>query len=190
MKHEYFSKVLEVLESPFFRFLVSILPAIAAVLLLYSMGPEVYLPAASVFIAFYFAVGLGWIVSPAVALGSGLSPVGTVVLLVFISSQSSLILSLNYDLLEKIPLIGRYMKKLRTKAGEVIEKREAVKNIGYLSIFWLMFLPVYGTGPNVMTLVGRLLGMEWKRVWMVITLSATVRFALITSLMYLGYMSI
>ncbi len=187
MKKDYLSKFLE---NPYTRFLLSILPSTIAVLVIYSLGPEIYIPAASVFIAFYFAVGLGWIVSPAVALASGLNPVGVVALLVFISSQSSLIVSLNYNLLEKIPLIGRYVKKLRTKAREIIEERELAKKIEYVSIFWLMFLPVYGTGPNVMSLVGRLLGLKWQKVWLVITLSATVRFTLITALMYLGYVSI
>ncbi len=187
MNDEYLSKTLK---NPLSRFFLSILPAFTAVIVIYSMGPSIYIPAASVFLGFYFAVGFGWIVSPAIALASGFNPIGVVVLLVFISSQSSLIVSLNYSFFEKIPLIGRYMKKLRTKAREIIEERELAKKVEYFSIFWLMFLPLYGTGPNVMSLVGRLLGMEWKKVWLVITFSAAVRFTLITALMYLGYVTI
>jgi len=174
----------------FSRFFFSILPSIFAVIILYLLGPEIYMPALSVFLAFYFALGVGWIVSPALALGSGIHPVGIVILLVFISSQSSLIVSANYPILEKIPYLGLYMKSLRKKAAGIIKEKELAEKAGYMSIFWLMFLPIYGTGPNVMTLAGRLLAFEWKRVWLTVTLSATVRFSIITTLLYFGYLNI
>lgn len=178
------------ISNPFSRFFISIIPAIFAVIVFYLLGPDIYMPAVSVLLAFYFALGVGWVVAPALAIASGMNPIGVVIFLVFISSESSLIVSANYPLLEKIPIIGRYMKKLRRKASKTIEERELVKNVGYVSIFWLMFLPLYGTGPNVMTLVGRLLGLEWKRVWSVVTFSATVRFTIITTLLYFGYLNI
>ena|GEM_PF-1813293 len=174
----------------FSRFFISILPAVFAVIILYLLGPEIYMPALRIFLAFYFALGVGWILSPALALASGIHPVGIVILLVFISSQSSLIVSANYPLLEKIPYLGLYVKSLRKKAESIIKEKELVEKAGYLSIFWLMFLPVYGTGPNVMTLAGRLLAFEWKRVWLTVTLSATVRFSIITILLYFGYLKI
>ncbi len=177
-------------KDPLTRFYISIMPAIFTIVFIYSLGPDLYIPAFRVFMAFYFALGVGWIVSPAIALAFGMRPVNVVILLVFISSQSSLIVSANYPILEKIPYLGSYMNRLRNKAVEIIEKRDMVEKIGYLSIFWLMFLPIYGSGPNVMTLVGRLLGLGWKRVWLVITLSATFRFSIITTLIYLGYISL
>lgn len=177
-------------EDPLLRFLVSILPVIIAVCLLYILGPAIYIPVTKVFLAFYFALGVGWIVSPAIALASGMHPISVVIILVFISSQSALIVSANYPFLEKIPFLGAYMKRLRNKAIKVIKKREALEKVEYISIFWLMFLPLYGSGPNVMTLVGRLLGLEWKSVWGVITFSATVRFSLVTTLVYLGYITL
>ena len=177
-------------KDPLTRFYISIMPAILAIVFIYSLGPDIYIPAFRVFMAFYFALGVGWIISPAIALASGIHPINVVILLVFISSQSSLIVSANYPILEKIPYLGSYMNRLRNKAIKIIEKREMVEKVGYLGIFWLMFLPVYGSGPNVMTLVGRFLGLGWKRVWLVITLSATVRFSIVTTLIYLGYISL
>jgi len=179
-----------VLSNPFSRLFLSISPSIFAIIIFYILGPETYTPAISVLLAFYFAVGVGWLVSPVLALASGMNPIGVIIFLVFISSQSSLIVSANYPLLEKIPYLGLYMKRLRRKARNIIEEKERVKKIGYISIFWLMFLPIYGTGPNVMTLVGRLLGLEWKGVWAVVTFSACVRFSLITTLLYFGYLHI
>ncbi len=177
------------LDDPICRFFISISPALAVALLCYLLGPEIYILVASVTFSFFFAVGVGWIASPVIGISLGMNPIILLILLVFISSQSSLIVSSNYDLLEHPSLLGTGMKKLRKRAGKVIKNKELGENAGYLSIFWLMFLPVYGTGPLVMTLVGRLLDLNWKKVWGTITLSALTRFSLITGLVYLGYIS-
>ncbi|MFW6144650.1 MAG: hypothetical protein ACOC55_03680, partial [Candidatus Natronoplasma sp.] len=102
-------------------------------------------------------------------------------------SESSLIVSASYDLLEKVPLLGRLLKAVRRRASNLIENKDLRENVGYLSIFWLMFTPIYGSGPLVMTLVGRLLNLDWRKVWAVITLSAATRFTLVTILIYYGY---
>ncbi|MBS3817060.1 MAG: small multi-drug export protein [Candidatus Thermoplasmatota archaeon] len=184
------NRISDLLEDPVIRFFISISPAVIAALFCVLLGPEVYLPVGGVFLSFYFALGVGWIASPVIGISSGMNPVILVALLVFISSESSLIVSANYDILEKIPLFGRMMKGIRKKAGKVIKKHDLAENVEYFSIFWLMFLPLYGTGPMVMTLVGRLLNLSWKKVWAVITLSALTRFTLITGLLYLGYISL
>lgn len=190
MIYDSFSGLLKLeLEHPLYRFLLSITPAIAAALLFYLLGPSVYGPVASVFLSFFFAVGVGWITSPIIGISLEMNPIALVILLVFISSESSLIVSSNYDWLESIPLLGKGMKKLRKRASSVIKKKKLAEDAGHLSIFWLMFLPVYGTGPLVMSLVGRLLGLNWKKTWGIITLSALARFTLITSLVHLGHVA-
>ncbi|MFP4609236.1 MAG: hypothetical protein ACLFNY_06625, partial [Candidatus Aenigmatarchaeota archaeon] len=161
--------LLALLKNPFYRFILSITPAVLAALIFYLLGPEIYLPVLGIFLAFFFAVGAGWIVSPAVGIASGIHPVSLILLLVFISSESSLIVSASYDLLEKVPLLGRLLKAVRRRASNLIENKDLRENVGYLSIFWLMFTPIYGSGPLVMTLVGRLLNLDWRKVWAVIT---------------------
>jgi len=178
---------ISVLENPFYRFVISVSPAFLAVFILYLLGPDVYLPVLGVFLAFFFAVGAGWIVSPALGLASGMHPIWVIILLVFISSESSLIISSNYDILEKIPILGYPFKKVRKRAGNLIENRDLARKVSYVSIFWLMFLPVYGSGPLVMTLVGRLLDLDWIKVWSVVSFSAFTRFTIITTLIYYGY---
>ena len=178
------------LQNDLLRFLISITPAVLAGLILYILGPKIYLPVSAVVSSFYFAVGVGWITSPIVGLSTGINPVWLVLLLIFISTESSLIVSLNYDLLEKIPLIGRFMRWIRKKAEKVIEKHELARDVEYVSIFWLMFVPIYGTGPMIMTMVGRLLSLNWKKTWLTITLSATARFTIIIILLYVGWISL
>lgn len=172
------------------RFLISITPAVLAAVIVYLLGPNIYIPVSGVVSSFYFAVGVGWITSPIVGLSTGLNPVWLVLLLIFISTESSLIVNLNYELLEKIPLIGRFMRWIRKKAKNVIEKHELARDVEFITIFWLMFVPIYGTGPMVMTMVGRLLSLNWKKTWLTITLSATTRFTIITFLLYLGLINL
>lgn len=178
------------LENDLLRFLISIVPAVLAAIILYLLGPRIYLPVSAVVSSFYFAVGVGWITSPIVGLSTGLHPFWLVLLLIFISTESSLIVSLNYELLEKIPLIGRLMRWIRKKAEQVIEKHELARDVEFISIFWLMFIPIYGTGPMSMTMVGRLLSLNWKKTWLTITLSATARFTIIILLLYLGWINL
>jgi len=178
------------LENDILRFLFSIIPAVSAALIIYLLGPKVYLPVSAVVSSFYFAVGVGWITSPIVGLSTGIHPVWLVLLLIFISTESSLVVSLNYELLEKIPGIGKLMQWIRKKAENVIEKHELARDVEFFSIFWLMFIPIYGTGPMSMTMVGRLLSLNWKKTWLTITFSATARFTIIILLLYLGWISL
>ena len=157
----------------------SILPALIAVGIIYSLGPNVYLSVLAVFLNFYIVIGVGWITSPIVGLSTGLQPFWLLFLLVFISTESSLIVSVNYDILEKIPYLGDIMKNIRERANKVIKKNKLAKNASYITIFWLMFIPIYGTGPMVMTLVGRIISLEWWKVWFTITLSSITRYSII-----------
>ncbi len=169
------------------RGLLTLVPALAAAVIILMLGSEVYLAVSAVLLNYYFAVGVGWVTSPLVGLSAGLGPVYLILLLVFVAIQSSLFVSVNYDLLERFPLLGRLFKKTRKKADDVIEKHELAENISYVGIFWLMFLPVFGTGPMVMSFVGRILSLNWWKVWLTISFSAGVRYSLMVILVYYGF---
>lgn len=171
-------------------FMLSILPALIAAAIVLILGREVYLSVLAVVINYYFVVGVGWITSPVVGLLTGMNPIWLLILLVFISMESSLIVSVNYDLLEKIPLLGRAMRWIRTRAGKVVEKHSLAADVEYMTLFWLMFIPIYGTGPMMMSFVGRILSLEWWKVWLTITVSSIVRYTLLISIIYLGILSI
>lgn len=163
--------------------LATVSPAVIVALIIYSLGPDLYLPAAAVTTAFFFGVHAGWIISPLAGVSAGLDPSWLFLFLVFLSTESSLIVSANYDLLERIPLLGGLMRRVRNKAASVIEKNAFVARMEFVSIFCLMFIPIYGTGPLSMSLVGRLLGLNWVKVWLTISFSAAARFALIVFLL-------
>ncbi|MGM0511059.1 MAG: hypothetical protein ACQESD_08090 [Thermoplasmatota archaeon] len=167
-------------------FLFSITPAIIALIIIFMMGSGVYLSLLAVLVNFYFAIGLGWITSPVVGLSTGVHPFWLLVFMVFVATESSLIVSLNYDVLEKVPLLGRGIRYTREKAEEVIEKHELAQSVSYFTLFWLMFIPIYGTGPMVMSFIGRILALDWWKVWVTISLSALTRYSLIIGLVYYG----
>ena len=165
---------------------ITIIPAFAAAIFIILLGPSVYFPVSAVLLNYYFAVGVGWVTSPFVGLAAGMRPWLLIILLVFVAVQSSFFVTVNYDLLEKIPLLGRLFVRTRKKAERVIDKHELAKDISYIGIFWLMFLPVFGTGPMVMSFVGRILALRWWKVWLTISLSAAVRYSLVVGAVYYG----
>ncbi|MFW6141285.1 MAG: small multi-drug export protein [Candidatus Saliniplasma sp.] len=175
----------EIMKDVSYLFL-TISPAIAAALMLIMLGPEAYLPVSAVLLNYYFAVGVGWLTSPFVGLATGISPWLLIILLVYVATQSSFFVTVNYDLLEKIPLLGRFAKRTRKKAEKVIKKHDFAKDITYFSIFWLMFLPLFGTGPIVMSFVGRILALRWWKVWITISLSAVMRYSFVVIVVYYG----
>ncbi len=178
-------------ERPLFRDLslgfLSLVPAFTAGILIYLMGSSVYIPVSMVLLNYYFAPGVGWLASPVIWLSSGLSPLPLLGLVVFLAFQGSLFVTVNYDLLERIPLLGRIVRRIRIKAEQVIEKKTLVKDISYIGLFWLTFLPIYGTGPMTMSFIGRILSLEWWKVWVTVCLSSFVRYSLVIALIYYGF---
>lgn len=166
--------------------LLTLVPALAAAVIILLLGPDIYLAVSAVLLNYYFALGVGWLTSPWVGLKAGLTPWALLSLLVFVAVQSSFFVSVNYDLIERVPLLGKFVKKTRNKADRVIEKHEIAKDISYIGIFWLTFLPFYGTGPMVMSFVGRILSLEWWKVWTTISISAFTRYSLVVAVVYYG----
>jgi len=167
---------------------LSLMPAAFVVLFIIMLGSGVYIPVSAVVVNYYFSFGVGWLSSPVVGLSAGLGPLALLSLLVFIAVQSSLFLTVNYDLLEEVPHFGKFVKNIRKKAEEMIEKHELIENISYLGMYWLMFLPLYGTGPMTMSIVGRILSLEWWKVWITISLSAATRYSIVIVVVYYGFL--
>ncbi len=175
----------EIVQDVSYLFL-TISPAFTAAIFIILLGPSVYLPVSAVLLNYYFAIGVGWVTASYVGLATGITPWLLMILLVFVAVQSSFFVTVNYDLLEKIPLLGRLFVRTRKKAESVIDKHDLAKDISYIGIFWLMFLPVFGTGPIVMSFAGRILALQWWKVWLTISLSAMVRYSLVVIVVYYG----
>ncbi len=183
---EYVSFVKKDIFKDAYMALLTLAPAFVVSMFIISMGSDVYRAVSAVLVNYYFAIGVGWISSPVVGLSAGLGPLSLLLILVFVAMQGSFFISFNYDLLEKVPLIGRLVKRIRKKADKVIEKHSLLENVSYVTIFWLMFIPLYGTGPMSMSLIGRILSLEWWKLWITISLSVITRYSLVISVVYFG----
>ena len=134
---------------------------------------------------FFFAFGTGEVSSIFVAAALGINPFVGALLITYIESDMSLFISWNFDYLKKIPGIGRYIAKYEEKAGEVI-KNHGIERLGFMAIFWTMFVPFHGTGAITMTLVGRLISLGEFKTWLAVTLGSLTRSVLVVSIIYFG----
>ncbi len=166
------------------RIAMPVLLALLVVFAIYISGPENYIPIAQVVITFFGAVGTGSVSCLFVGRALNINPLLLIFIVAFMESDMSLFVTLNYDLLATLPYLGKLLKKYENKAGEIIKKRKFIEGLELYTIFILMFIPVYGTGAITMSLVGRLLSLNWKKVWIVISLASLSRTTIIVLILY------
>ncbi len=166
------------------RIAIPVLLALVVVFTIYISGPENYIPLAQVVITFFGAVGTGSVSCLFVGRALNINPFLLIFIVAFMESDMSLFVTLNYDLLAALPYLGKLLKKYENKASEIIKKRKFIEGLELYTIFILMFIPVYGTGAITMSLVGRLLSLNWKKVWVVISLASLSRTTIIVLILY------
>jgi len=69
----------------------------------------------------------------------------------------SAFITLNFDLLLKIPLIGRWLKWIMRCADKVIKKKKWVENLASAGLLIFMYLPFQGSGAITTSVIARLL---------------------------------
>ncbi len=166
------------------RIAIPVLLALVVIFAIYISGPENYIPLAQVVITFFGAVGTGSVSCLFVGRALNINPFLLIFIVAFMESDMSLFVTLNYDLLAALPYLGKLLKKYENKASEIIKKRKFIEGLELYTIFILMFIPVYGTGAITMSLVGRLLSLNWKKVWIVISLASLSRTSIIVLILY------
>ncbi len=166
------------------RIAIPVLLALVVVFAIYISGPGNYIPLAQVVITFFGAVGTGSVSCLFVGRALNINPFLLIFIVAFMESDMSLFVTLNYDLLASLPYLGKLLKKYENKASEIIKKRKFIEGLELYTIFILMFIPVYGTGAITMSLVGRLLSFNWKKVWIVISLASLSRTTIIVLILY------
>lgn len=72
----------------------------------------------------------------------------------------AMIISWNYYILEKIPLIGRIFTYLKKKGAATLEKHPGLKSGAFLGIFAIVSLPFIGAGGTTSAIVGRMIGLK------------------------------
>ncbi|MDR0981450.1 MAG: small multi-drug export protein [Methanocalculaceae archaeon] len=74
----------------------------------------------------------------------------------------AIIIAYNFDLLLRIPLIGRVLPYFTSKTNEVLQKHLWIKGLSLIGLFLFMYIPFMGSSAINTTLVGRLLSVPPK----------------------------
>ncbi|MDD1718494.1 MAG: small multi-drug export protein [Methanoregulaceae archaeon] len=134
---------------PYEQFLV--LMGITVAYILPPAGKETAIPVG-------IALGLPWWL-PAIAIS-------------LVDCELGLFMVLNYDLIEKIPLFGRWIATLRVKAGEFVGKHPWFSRAAFSGIVILVMSPVLGSGGIRGSIIGRMLGLSKGAVLLAIAIGA------------------
>lgn len=74
----------------------------------------------------------------------------------------AIIIAYNFDLLLRLPLLGRVLRYFTTKTNEVLQKYLWIKGLSLAGLFLFMYIPFMGSSAINTTIVGRLLSVPPK----------------------------
>ena len=80
--------------------------------------------------------------------------------IMMIDIETALFMGWNFDLILKIPVLGRITGSFIEKSGEFIKEHPWVKKLYFTGIVVLVMIPVTGSGGIRGTIIGNLLGMQ------------------------------
>lgn len=162
---------------------------IAAAVILYLAGQDVYTRYATVFSIYSFMPLGGAIAAIPAGLGLGIHPAGLIAFIVFSDAVVSLFLVWNFDHAKKIPLIGKMVEKVEESGNKALMRYRWAKRFGFVGLVLLVMFPLQWTGSAVGSIVGRLIGMSPLMTWLGVVLGTFIRTTLFT-LIYIGVASL
>ncbi|UCC92391.1 MAG: small multi-drug export protein, partial [Thermoplasmata archaeon] len=90
----------------------------------------------------------------------GFHPMVMALTVFMVDTVMAMIISWNYYILEKIPLIGRIFKYAKSKGAETLDKHPSIKTGAFLGIFAIVSFPFIGAGGTTSGIVGRMIGLK------------------------------
>lgn len=78
----------------------------------------------------------------------------------------------NYRFLYYVPLLGKWVKKMELKAQKMIEEGKGFSKLAWMGLVLFVIVPFQGSGAVSATVIGKISGMEEKRVWSAIITGA------------------
>ena len=91
-----------------------------------------------------------------------------------IDIETALFMGWNFDLLLKIPVLGKTLESFIRKARDFIREQPWLKRIYFAGIVVLVMVPVLGSGGIRGSIIGQLLGMQKTTVFLAIVIGAFV----------------
>jgi uncharacterized membrane protein len=80
--------------------------------------------------------------------------------IVMVDIETCLFMLLNFDLVYKIPYLGRLMENLTEKTREIIERHHWLTDLYFFAIVLMVMVPVLGSGGVRGSIAGKLLSMK------------------------------
>jgi uncharacterized membrane protein len=95
-----------------------------------------------------------------VAPGIELSTWGLALMVVLIDILIAIALASGLEVLERNPLLGRWLASMRAKARQVLDGYPALERMAFWGVALYVFLPVAGTGAVTGSIAARLVGLS------------------------------
>ncbi|MDR0981451.1 MAG: small multi-drug export protein [Methanocalculaceae archaeon] len=107
-----------------------------------------------------------------IALGLGY-PIWIICLgIILMDMISSILIALNFDLLEKIPFVGGLICRFMNGENSVRKKKPWIEQLSHLGLLIFMYIPLQGSGATNTTILGRLFGMRARTVFWIVTVGS------------------
>lgn len=94
--------------------------------------------------------------------------------LLFVDAIESLFFVWNFDYAARIPVIGRIILIVEKKAQAAMRQRPWLGRFLYVGIVIYVAIPLFGTGPIVGTIVGRLLNLKYQWLWLMVVIGSVL----------------
>ncbi len=96
----------------------------------------------------------------------------------------ALFLIWNFDLVEKIPLLGDWIRRLEGWGAAKLKERPWIRRGAFTAVMLFVMFPLQGSGGVGATVMGKVIGMESKRVFAAITIGALIGCFFISTIAY------
>lgn len=94
--------------------------------------------------------------------------------LIFVDALLSAFIILNFDIITRVPVIGRLVLKMEKGAHAELRRYPWLRRFIYIGIVLFITIPMLGTGVIMGTLIGKLLGLKPLPLWIAVVIGAVI----------------
>ncbi len=102
----------------------------------------------------------------------GIHPALMAISIAMVDILVGLFLLWNYRIIYYVPLLGKWARKTEQKAKKMIYEGKGFSKLAFLGIILFVIVPFQGSGAVSATIIGKMSGMDAKKVWLAIITGA------------------
>jgi len=91
--------------------------------------------------------------------------------LMFLNTAAAFLYAYNLDLLERVPVIGPYLKRARHNVGQTLKSHPWIRRMAEAGIVFFVLSPLPGSGQLGGCFIGRVIGLPRRTTFFVVTLA-------------------